>query len=186
MDKKIIFLILFIVVIMVVIIAISFTMNDKEKSTIEDSSNINITEEYNANHTTNKMNNINNSIERKEDMKLYLKVNNEILTVTLENNSSVDELLEKLKEQDITINMQDYANFEKVGSLGFNLTRNDQQITTEAGDIILYQGNQFVIYYDTNSWNFTKLGYIDNINQEDLKQILGRGNVTVVLSLERN
>ena len=76
--------------------------------------------------------------------------------------------------------------FEKVGSLGFNLTRNDQQITTEAGDIILYQGNQFVIYYDTNSWNFTKLGYIDNINQEGLKQILGRGNVTVVLSLERN
>ena len=68
---------------MVVIIAISFTMNDKEKSTIEDSSNINITEEYNANHTTNKMNNINNSIERKEDMKLYLKVNNEILTVNI-------------------------------------------------------------------------------------------------------
>ena len=185
MDKKIIFLIFFIVVIMVVIV-ISIIMNDREKSTIENSLNINVTEEDNDSSITNKKNNINNSIEREEGMKLYLKVNNEILTVKLENNSSVDELLEKLKEQDITINMQDYANFEKVGSLGFNLTRNDRQITTEAGDIILYQGNQFVIYYDTNSWNFTKLGYIDNINQEDLKQILGRGNVTVVLSLERN
>ena len=161
-------------------------MNDREKSTIENSLNINVTEEDNDSSITNKKNNINNSIEREEGMKLYLKVNNEILTVKLENNSSVDELLEKLKEQDITINMQDYANFEKVGSLGFNLTRNDRQITTEAGDIILYQGNQFVIYYDTNSWNFTKIGHIDNINQEDLKQILGKGNVTVVLSLERN
>lgn len=185
MDKKIIFLIFFIVVIMVVIV-ISIIMNDREKSTIENSLNINVTEEDNDSSITNKKNNINNSIEREEGMKLYLKVNNEILTVKLENNSSVDELLEKLKEQDITINMQDYANFEKVGSLGFNLTRNDRQITTEAGDIILYQGNQFVIYYDTNSWNFTKIGHIDNINQEDLKQILGKGNVTVVLSLERN
>lgn len=186
MNKKIIFLILFFIVIVMVIISIIFTMNDKEKSTLQNSSNINIKEEYNGNHTTNNTNNINNSIERKNDMKLYLKVNNEILTATLENNSSTDELLDKLKEQDITVNMQDYANFEKVGSLGFNLTRNDQQITTEAGDIILYQGNQFVIYYDTNSWNFTKLGHIDNINQEKLKQILGKGNVTVTLSLEMN
>ena len=74
---------------------------------------------------------------------------------------------------------------KKVGSLWFNLERNDKQITTEPGDIILYQGNQFVIYYDTNSWNFTKLGHIDNINQEELKQILGKDNVTVILSLER-
>lgn len=81
--------------------------------------------------------------------------------------------------------MKDYANFEKVGSLGFNLPRNDEQITTEVGDIILYQGSQLVIYYDTNSWNFTKLGHIDNINQEELKNILGKGNETIILSMER-
>ena len=185
MDKKIIFLIFFIVVIMVVI-AIIFTMNHKEKSTIQNSLNINIKEEYNDNHNISNMNDINNSIEREDDMKLYIKVNNRILTATLENNSSVDELLEKLEKKDITINMKDYANFEKVGSLGFDLIRNDKQITTVAGDIILYQGNQFVIYYDTNSWNFTKLGHIDNINQEELKQILGKGNVTITLSLESN
>lgn len=176
MDKKIIFLIFFIVVIMV-IISIIFTM----KNTIHNS--LNIEEELNNSNFTN--NTINNTIERKDDMKLYIKVNNKILTATLENNSSVDELLEKLEKQDITINMEDYANFEKVGSLGFNLTRNDKQITTEPGDIILYQGNQFVIYYDTNSWNFTKLGHIDNINKEDLKQILGKSNVIITLSLER-
>ena len=79
--------------------------------------------------------------------------------------------------------MHDYSNFEKVGSLPEELPRNDEQITTESGDLILYQGNQFVIYYDTNSWNFTRLGKIKDVTQEELKTILGTGNVTAVLSL---
>lgn len=126
----------------------------------------------------NNNNEINNTVERNETMKLYIKVNNKILTATLENNSSVDELLEKLEIEDITINMEDYANFEKVGSLGFNLTRNDKQITTEAGDLILYQGNQFVIYYDTNSWNFTKLGHIDNMT---IYKVIKKEPQTIIL-----
>ena len=93
-------------------------------------------------------------------MKLYIKINNKILTATLEDNSSVDTLLEKLKQGDIIIEMSDYANFEKVGPLGFSLPRNDKSITTTPGDIILYQGNQITIYYNTNTWNFTKLGKI--------------------------
>ena len=180
MNKKIIFLIFFIIVIITVVVMI-FTINDK--NTMQNYSDIK--EKSNDIHSANNTNYISNTIEGKDDMKLYIKVNNRILTATLENNSSASALIEKLKEQDITINMEDYANFEKVGSLGFNLARNDKQITTEPGDIILYQGNQFVIYYDTNSWNFTKLGYIDNVNQEELKQILGKDNVTVTLSLER-
>ena len=118
-------------------------------------------------------------------MKLYLNVNNRILEASLENNSSVDALIERLKENDITINMEDYANFEKVGSLGFSLPRNDKQITTEPGDIILYQGNSLTIYYDTNSWNFTKIGKIENVNQKELKEILEKGDVTVTLSLNK-
>lgn len=180
MNKKTIFLIFFIIVIITVVVMI-FTINDK--NTMQNYSDIK--EKSNDIHSANNTNYISNTIEGKDDMKLYIKVNNRILTATLENNSSASALIEKLKEQDITINMEDYANFEKVGSLGFNLARNDKQITTEPGDIILYQGNQFVIYYDTNSWNFTKLGYIDNVNQEELKQILGKDNVTVTLSLER-
>lgn len=180
MNKKTIFLIFFIIVIITVVVMI-FTINDK--NTMQNYSDIK--EKSNDIHSANNTNYINNTIEGKDDMKLYIKVNNRILTATLENNSSASALIKKLKEQDITINMEDYANFEKVGSLGFNLARNDKQITTEPGDLILYQGNQFVIYYDTNSWTFTKLGHIDNINQEELKQILGKDNVTVTLSLER-
>ncbi|MCI8548747.1 MAG: hypothetical protein HFJ38_07705 [Bacilli bacterium] len=116
---------------------------------------------------------------------MYIKVNNRILTATLENNSSVNALIEKLEQDDITIDMKDYANFEKVGELGFSLPRNDKQIATEVGDIILYQGNSITIYYDTNSWNFTKLGKINNITQKELKDILGSGDATVTLSLNK-
>ena len=79
--------------------------------------------------------------------------------------------------------MSDYGNFEKIGALGTTLPRNDTQITTSAGDIILYQGNQITIYYDKNSWNFTLLGKIDGVTQAELKTILGKGNVTVVFEI---
>ena len=125
------------------------------------------------------------NMQMEENMKLYIKIDNKILTVALENNSSVNELVEKLKQEDITIEMSDYANFEKVGSLGFSLPRNDKDITTMPGDIILYQGNQITIYYDTNTWNFTKLGKIENITQKELKEILGNGDVTVTFSLNK-
>lgn len=81
--------------------------------------------------------------------------------------------------------MDDYANFEKVGKLPENLLRNDEQIRTEAGDIILYQRNQINIYYDENTWNFTQIGKIDHITQSELKEILGTGSVSITFSLER-
>ena len=116
-------------------------------------------------------------------MKIKVEVNGEVLTARLENNSSAEVLVERLKEGNIAVDMHDYANFEKVGSLGFNLPTNDMQYTTKAGDIILYCGNQLVFYYDTNSWNFTKLGVFENIDQAGLKKVLGRRDITATLSL---
>ena len=110
-------------------------------------------------------------------------VNDTTLTATLEDNSSAEALAAKLKEGDLTLDLSDYGNMEKVGGFGFSLPRNDQQIHTQAGDLILYQGNSFVIYYDTNSWNFTRLGRIDDITAEELKEVLGSGDVTVTLSI---
>ena len=81
--------------------------------------------------------------------------------------------------------MHDYGNFEKVGFLPATLPRNDKQITTEPGDIILYLGNQITFYYNTNSWNFTRLGKIEGVTQAELKKILGEGDVTAVLSVEK-
>ena len=108
---------------------------------------------------------------------------NHKLTATLADNSSATAFYQLLEKGPVTVNMHDYGNFEKVGPLGTKLPRNDTQITTQAGDIILYQGNQITIYYDTNSWNFTRLGKVDGVTQAELKKILGKSNVTAVFSV---
>jgi len=115
--------------------------------------------------------------------RMNIQIGDTVLTATLADNSSADALKEALSAGPITINMRDYGSMEKVGSLGMDLPRNDQQITTEAGDMILYQGNAFVIYYAPNSWNFTRLGKIDHVTAGELREILGSGNVTITLSL---
>ena len=107
------------------------------------------------------------------------------LAATLADNSSAMAFYELLEKGPVTIKMTDYGNFEKVGPLGTKLPRNDTQITTQAGDIILYQGNQITIYYDTNSWNFTRLGKVDGVTQAELKKILGKGDVTAVFDILR-
>ncbi len=114
---------------------------------------------------------------------MNIKIGENILTATLEHNSSADALLKLLSDGPITIHMSDYAGMEKVGTLPTSLPRNDKHIDTNACDLILYQGNSFVIYYDTNSWSLTRLGKINNMTQSELKKILGNGDVTAVLSL---
>lgn len=121
--------------------------------------------------------------DKKEINKIKLIIGSNELTATLENNSSSQALINKLKEGDITIQMSDYAGMEKVGTLEFDLPQNNKNIKTEAGDLILYQGNNFVIYYDNNNWSLTRLGKIDNISQKELINILGEGSVIVTLSL---
>lgn len=77
-----------------------------------------------------------------------------------------------------------YAHMEKFGSFGVQLPTNDEHITTEAGDVILSEGNLFVIYYAPNTWNFTRLGKVVNLTGEELKKALGQGNPTVTLTLD--
>lgn len=116
-----------------------------------------------------------------EGTSLKITVGKEELMATWEDNSSAREFQELLEQGPVTIEMEDYGGFEKVGTLGTDLTRNDRQITTEPGDVILYQGNQITIYYGTNTWNFTRLAKIDD--PADLQAKLGEGRVQVTFSL---
>lgn len=120
--------------------------------------------------------------EEKSESKVKITVNGTELTATLEDNSSAQALTELLNQGNITLDMSDYGSFEKVGDLPQSLPVNDESITTVPRDIILYEGNKITIYYAENTWNFTKLGHIDDITQDELKAILGGGNVTVTLS----
>ena len=113
----------------------------------------------------------------------YAHVNSSVLPILAADNSSADAFLDLLKTGDVTIDMHDYGSFEKVGPLGTTLPRNDKQITTEPGDVILYQGNQVTIYYDVNSWSFTRLGKVQGLSQSELKEILGDGGPTITFSL---
>ena len=116
-----------------------------------------------------------------DETQIYAYIGQNTLVIKPENNSSAEAFIKLLGKGDLTINMHDYGNFEKVGSIGAELPRNDKRITTVPGDVILYQGNQITIYYDTNTWSFTRLGKIQNI--DGLRAILSEGNVTVRFSL---
>lgn len=117
-----------------------------------------------------------------EEAMLKITVGDYELLATFEDNSSAEEFKQLLAQGPVTVEMDDYGGFEKVGSLGTTLTRNDRQITTEPGDVILYQGNQLTIYYGTNTWSFTRLARIDD--PTDLREKLGDGTVSVTFSLE--
>lgn len=122
-----------------------------------------------------------------ESNMLYITVNGTTMTATLVENSSTAALKKLLTDAPLTLSMSDYGNFEKVGSLGTSLPRNDEYITTEAGDLILYLGASFVIYYAPNTYTFTRLGKINgNPTRDYLLSVLGKGNVNVTLSLSAN
>ena len=112
---------------------------------------------------------------------MKITVGDDELLATFEDNSSAREFQELLEQGPLTIDMEDYGGFEKVGPLGTDLVRNDTQITTQPGDVILYQGNQITIYYGTNSWSFTRLATIDD--PTDLEEKLGAGTISVTFSL---
>lgn len=120
--------------------------------------------------------------EGNEDMKLKISVNGTELTATLANSTAAKELAEKLKDEPATVTLNEYGGFEKVGKPPWSLTKTDESIVTEAGDIMLYQGNQMTIFYNSNSWSYTRLGHIDNITGEGLAKLFGDGNITVTLS----
>ena len=119
-----------------------------------------------------------------EDDNIKLTVNNTTFDVELEDNSATSELIKRLHEGNITINAKDFGNFEKVGDLGFSLPTSDENIETSPGDIVLYQSNQISLFYESHSWSYTKIGKIKNATAEELADVLGSGDVEIVLSME--
>lgn len=119
-----------------------------------------------------------------EQADMQIEINGQVLKIQLEDNTSSQALLDLLEDGPLTISMDDYGNMEKVGSLGETLPRNDRQITTQPGDVILYQGHQLAIYHRPNTWNFTKLGQVQYLNTSQLREALGQGEVNATLSLK--
>lgn len=117
-------------------------------------------------------------------MEITIDVNGNKLTAALADSTAAKELAEKLKAGSVTVTLNEYGGFEKVGDLPWSLTKSDKQVSTEPGDIMLYQGDQMTIFYNSNSWSYTKLGSIENTTQEELESLFGEGDITVTLSLK--
>lgn len=116
--------------------------------------------------------------EKKEnaEMKIEMSINEEKFEVKMESSQAAEELMAMLPQ---SIELHDFGGFEKVGDLGVSLTASDKQTVTNPGDLVLYQGNQIVLFYGSNSWRYTRLGHVDDVAR--LQRVLGTGKVTIVL-----
>ena len=119
-----------------------------------------------------------NSETEMNNMQVNIQIGDLTFTAVLEDNAAAREFAEMLP---LTVEMREYGGFEKVGSLGKNLTSSDRQTTTTAGDIVLYNSNQIVMFYGSNSWSYTRLGRVENL--EGWEETLNGGNITAVFSL---
>ena len=120
--------------------------------------------------------------EEGDAMKMNVQIGNSTFTATLEDNPAVDSFVRMMESAPVVIQMSDYSGFEKVGSIGTSLPASNSQTTTQSGDIVLYNGNQIVIFYGSNSWSYTRLGKIDDLS--GWAEALGSGDVTVTFSME--
>lgn len=121
-----------------------------------------------------------NEITEKEDVNMKLWINEEEVNVIWQDNESVEALKDIVKENDLQISMSMYGGFEQVGAIGADLPRSDEQTTTDAGDIVLYAGDQIVVFYGSNAWAYTRLGHVD-LPREEMAGLLGQGDVTIAL-----
>ena len=121
-------------------------------------------------------------------MEINITIDGQTKPIQLVDNVATRELVAVLQEAPITYEADDYGGFEKVGALGRSLPTNNSQLTTEAGDVILSNGNQIVLFYGSNSWSYTRLGHIDYASLDELKTFLkaGQGRISVTLSVKES
>ena len=117
-------------------------------------------------------------------MSLQMTIGSTPVAVSWEDNEAVQALKELCRNQPLTIAMSMYGGFEQVGSIGTNLPANDVQTTTSAGDIVLYSGNQMVVFYGSNSWAYTRLGHITDQSADGMAQLLSNGDTTIIINFE--
>ena len=116
--------------------------------------------------------------------KIYITIDGQTQSATLVDNDATRELVAALQNAPITVTLND-NNFEIWGPLGRSLTTNNEQMTAQPGDIVLYNGSNICIFYSSNSWSYTRLGKIDNLSESELRTFLkaGQSNISVTLSL---
>ena len=103
---------------------------------------------------------------------------NDISEEIIDNSTESQISTGELEKTEIT----DKSAIEQVGSLEKSYTKNDEQITTHSGDIVLYSGDKIVVFYGSNSWAYTRLGKM-NIPEDDVTELLSNGDITLKIAI---
>jgi hypothetical protein len=127
---------------------------------------------------------IESSESEEEQAMLQMTIGETPVEVKWEDNESVEALGQLCQNGPLTMQMSMYGGFEQVGSIGQRLPRNDSQTTTQSGDIVLYAGDQIVVFYGSNSWAYTRLGHVTNKSDEEMAQLLGNGDVQITIEMK--
>ena len=120
------------------------------------------------------------------EQKMYITIGEETHTVTMEDNVGTRALIAALQTENIVYIAHDYGNFEKVGYIGQSFPTDNHQITTSAGDLVLYGGDNICIFYGSNSWSYTRIGKLDGLSADEVRRFVkaGEGEVNITLSLQ--
>lgn len=119
------------------------------------------------------------------DDKLYITIDGVTQSATLVDNAATRELMTRLRVAPITVTLNSSGGFEIWGALGFALPTSNEQVDAQPGDMVLYNGSNICLFYGSNSWSYTRLGHIDDLNASELRTFLkaGESNIGVTLSL---
>ena len=121
------------------------------------------------------------TVREDETTMLQMTIGQTPVKVDWEENEAVNALKALCQDGPLTISMSMYGGFEQVGSIGARLPGSDRQTTTRSGDIVLYSGDQLVVFYGSNSWAYTRLGHISDRSDTEMAALLGNGDVTITL-----
>ncbi|MBQ6586243.1 MAG: hypothetical protein IJH83_05490 [Coriobacteriales bacterium] len=115
---------------------------------------------------------------------MVVEINGKQFHATPTHDESGEAFLQKLDSQPLEVTLHQYGGFEMTGALPWSLPRNDVQMTTVPGDIVLYNGNQICIFYGSNSWDYSLLAHIENSSAQEIADAMGSGDITVRIWLE--
>lgn len=124
------------------------------------------------NNSTSSENDIKESDVKVSDIKVT--INNNTYTLKLENNKTVEEFINLLPKE---FTMKELNGNEKYVYMDNSLTTNSYNPKhIEKGDVMLYENNCLVIFYESfdTTYSYTKIGHIDNLDNLGNKNIIAK------------
>lgn len=120
-------------------------------------------------------------VQEEEAVTMKLYINDTEVPVVWENNAAVEALAAEAGKGDIVVKMSMYGGNEQFGPLGKSYPASNHQVTTSNGDIVLFNNDQIVVFYGSNTWSYTRLGKMA-LPEDEVTELLSNGDITLRLT----